>query len=233
MTLSSISLVPRSGAVNATSTGEGPTKFGWMDLGIENGGKVSERQKATKVEEEYKNQLAAMRSERDELRAALQATKRSSQDPARVSDYEWHVELAAKGLAERDNYPIPHSVTTPNAFYEVMAAAALDAAGLRSLLARVARAEQNLEIIQKALRQADLEAGNARHRATNDAAASWAASIVSVPNGPSADDEPKERPGTSVQAAEPTETTGVRAPSTPRRRLHRAIRRSPVRIALR
>jgi hypothetical protein len=44
-----------------------------------------------------------------------------------MSDYEWLVELAAKGMAERDNHPMPRSVTTPEAFYEVMARAALDA----------------------------------------------------------------------------------------------------------
>jgi hypothetical protein len=41
---------------------------------------------------------------------------------ARVSDYEWLVELAAKGLAERDNHLMPKSVTTPEAFYEGMPA---------------------------------------------------------------------------------------------------------------
>jgi hypothetical protein len=91
-----------------------------------------------------------------------------------VSDYEWHVELAAKGMAERDNHPMPKCVTTPEAFYEVMARAALDATGLPALLERVARAdrmtstspgpsERDLEINQEALRQADIKAENARH----------------------------------------------------------------------
>ena len=44
---------------------------------------------------------------------------RSTTGPARtlpiVSDYEWLVELAAKGMAERDNHPMPKSVTTPEA----------------------------------------------------------------------------------------------------------------------
>jgi hypothetical protein len=61
-----------------------------------------------------------------------------------VSDYEWLVELAAKGLAERDNHLMPKSVTTPEAFYKVMARAALDAAGLQALLEDLARAEQEL-----------------------------------------------------------------------------------------
>jgi len=59
-----------------------------------------------------------------------------------MSDYEWLVELAAKGMAERDNHPMPRSVTTPEAFYEVMARAALEAIGLQTLLEELARAEQ-------------------------------------------------------------------------------------------
>jgi hypothetical protein len=74
---------------------------------------------------------------------------RFSTDPARtllaVSDYEWLVELAAKGMAERDDRPMPKSVTTPEAFYEVMARAALDAIGLPALLEELARAEQELK----------------------------------------------------------------------------------------
>src|ERR1700722_13475618 len=62
-----------------------------------------------------------------------------------VSDYEWLVELAAKGMAERDNHPMPKSVTTPEAFYEVMARAAPDAAGLQALLEQLRRAEQELK----------------------------------------------------------------------------------------
>jgi len=61
-----------------------------------------------------------------------------------VSDYESLVELAAKGMAERDNHPMPTSVTTPGAFYEVMARAALDAIGLQALLEELVRAEQDL-----------------------------------------------------------------------------------------
>ena len=81
-----------------------------------------------------------------------------------MSDYEWLVELAAKGLRERDNHPMPKSVTTPEAFYEVMARAALEAMGLPALLERVARAERELEITGEALLQADAKAKNARHR---------------------------------------------------------------------
>jgi hypothetical protein len=62
-----------------------------------------------------------------------------------MSDYEWLVALAAKGMAERDNHPMPKSVTTPEAFYEVMARAALDAIGLQALLEELARAVQEVE----------------------------------------------------------------------------------------
>ncbi len=62
-----------------------------------------------------------------------------------MSDYEWLVALAAKGMAERDNHPMPKSVTTPEAFYEVMARAALDAVGLQALLEELAGAVEELE----------------------------------------------------------------------------------------
>ena len=80
-----------------------------------------------------------------------------------VADYEWLVQLAAKGLRERDNFPMPKSVTTPEGFYEVMAAAALDGIDLRALLERLARAEQELETIRASLRQGDTQAENGRH----------------------------------------------------------------------
>jgi hypothetical protein len=68
-----------------------------------------------------------------------------------VSDYEWLVELAAKGMAERDNHPMPASVNTPEAFYEVMARAALDAFDLRALLDEVGalRAERELRVTEE------------------------------------------------------------------------------------
>jgi hypothetical protein len=84
------------------------------------------------------------------------------------------VELAGKGLAERDNHPMPTSVKTPEAFYETMARAALDAVGLQALLERVARAERKLRISDQiriqAVNQAlsgwaDAKAENARLRA--------------------------------------------------------------------
>ena len=81
-----------------------------------------------------------------------------------VSDYESLVDLAAKGMAERDNHPMHPSVTTPEAFYEVMARAALDAVGLRALLERLAEAERELETMQETSKHADAEARGARHR---------------------------------------------------------------------
>ena len=127
------------------------------------GATVSTRRKAKEAEKLYMAQLAALQSERDKLRAALKAA-RSQQDFVHVSDYEWYVELAGKGLAQRDRVPMPPSVTTPGGFYEIMAGAALDAIGLGALLSRMARAERDLEIIQDALRQADAKAESARHR---------------------------------------------------------------------
>jgi hypothetical protein len=80
-----------------------------------------------------------------------------------VSDYEWRMQLAAKGLRDRDSHPMPKSVTTREAFYEVMASAALDGIDLRALLERVERAERELETIRETLRQADVQSENARH----------------------------------------------------------------------
>ena len=136
---------------------------------------VQQKQRARKALRHYEAQIAALEGERDELRAALGAA-RNRHRVGGVSDYEWHVELAAKGLAQRDKYPMPPSVTTSEGFYEVMAGAALDATGLLDLLERVARAERNLEAIQDALRQADAKVENARHRTMTDETA---------PSGPS------------------------------------------------
>jgi len=108
-----------------------------------------------------------------------------------VSDYEWQVKLAAKGMAERDNHPMPKSVTTPEAFYEVVAGAALDAIDLRTLLNRMTRAERELEIIQDALRLADTKAKNARHQARTDEAPSSESSIASILRGSSTSPGPE------------------------------------------
>jgi hypothetical protein len=124
---------------------------------------TKKRSKPKVAEEQHRTQLVALRSERDELRAALRAA-RSQDNFTHVSDYEWYVELAGKGLAQREKFPMPPSVTTPEAFYGIMAAAALDAIGLRALLNRMAQGERNLETIQDELRQADANAEKARHR---------------------------------------------------------------------
>jgi hypothetical protein len=47
---------------------------------------------------------------------------------------------------------MPRSVTTPKAFYKVMAGAALDAIDLPSLLGQLERANQELEISRRLLR---------------------------------------------------------------------------------
>jgi hypothetical protein len=80
-----------------------------------------------------------------------------------VSDYEWLVELAAKGMAERDNHPMPRSVTTPEAFYEVMARAALDAFDLQALLDEVGalRAERDLKISEEVSTQVNADTATA------------------------------------------------------------------------
>jgi hypothetical protein len=96
---------------------------------------------------EQRTQIAALQSEPDELSAALAGLTR--QDVVSMPDYERHVEVAAKGIAERDNHPMPKSVTTPEAFYEIMARAALDAVGFRTLLERLAQPERDLEITQE------------------------------------------------------------------------------------
>lgn len=120
-----------------------------------------------RAKHQYEAQITALRAECDALRAALPAAG-NRQRTVGGSDYEWHVEVAAKGLAQRDKYPMPPWVTTREEFYEFMAGAALDATGLRDLLERIARAERNLEAIQGALNQADVNAENARHRAMTD-----------------------------------------------------------------
>jgi hypothetical protein len=115
-----------------------------------------------------RTEIAASQRKSEGLSATSPAPAR--QGGVSTAAYEWQVTLAAKGLAERDNHPIPKSVTTPEAFYEVMAAAALDATDLRALLERAPRAEQELETIQDALRQADSEAKDARHQRRSDEA---------------------------------------------------------------
>jgi hypothetical protein len=142
-----------------------------------------------------------------------------------MSDYESQLKLAAKGLAERDTHPMPNSVTTPEEFYEVMAAAVLEAIDLPALLERVARAELELEIIQEALREADIEAQNARHKPMSDGGSSEEPTILSIlkgasSRGPMRTDNPRPGP----LSREPEQSGGVderrRLPAMPPR-LHR------------
>lgn len=100
-------------------------------------------------------------------------------------DYEWLVGLAAKGLAERDSRPMPKSVTTPEAFYEVMARAALDAVGFPALLERVARAERRVRTTDEALKReramngwTNAKAENARLRTVIDETCSERSSVA-------------------------------------------------------
>jgi hypothetical protein len=79
-----------------------------------------------------------------------------------ASDYERYVRLAARGMAERDNYPMPSTVTTPEMFYEVMADAALHAIEFPVLLGRLERANQQLQINQEVLRPADTNSEDSR-----------------------------------------------------------------------
>ena len=74
------------------------------------------------------------------------------------------MEPAANGLSERDNHPMPGSVTTPEAFYKVMACAALDAIGSQAFLKRVARAERKLRISGATKTRADAKLANAYRR---------------------------------------------------------------------
>jgi hypothetical protein len=102
-----------------------------------------------------------------------------------MSDYGRQVKLGAKALAERDSHIMPIAATTPEAFYELMAAAVLDAIDLPALLERVARAEQELEIVRQALRRADIEAEKARHKAMTDGEASEESTFASILRGSS------------------------------------------------
>ena len=111
-------------------------------------------------EQQYKGQIAALQAERDELRAALAAL--SHQDVVSISGYDQYVKVAARGMAERDDHSMPESVTTPEAFYEVMAGAALDAVGFRVLVERLARTRREPEITQESLRRVSARSKHAR-----------------------------------------------------------------------
>jgi hypothetical protein len=86
--------------------------------------------------------IASLQEERDELRAALDVL--SSGDAVSTAEYQQFVERSALGMAERDDQPLPRSVTTRGGFYEVMAGAALEAIGLQTLLERIPPTERQL-----------------------------------------------------------------------------------------
>ena len=91
---------------------------------------------SAETEKGYEAQIAALQAERDELQSALEAVG-AQLELISVSEYREFERLAAKGLAERETYPLPKSVTTSAGFYELMAREALNAMSLRSLLERV------------------------------------------------------------------------------------------------
>lgn len=103
----------------------------------------SERTALRSERDTMRSERDVLKTERDEFRAILAALTR--QDRVGTPDYEWHMELAAKGMAERDNHPMPKSVRTREAFYKIMAGAALDAIDLRALLDRMTRTERYLD----------------------------------------------------------------------------------------
>ena len=122
---------------------------------------ASENPKTQEAEEQqYKAQIAALQSERDELTAALAALTR--QDVVSISGYRQYVKVAAKGMAERDSHSMPESVTTPEAFYEVMAGAALDAVGFRALVERLARAVREPGTTHEPVKRAAARSKHAR-----------------------------------------------------------------------
>jgi hypothetical protein len=100
------------------------------------------RRKRVAMEQEVR--IAALQSECDALRAALDAL--THHDAVTMSEYGRYVEASAKGIAERDTYPMPRSVATRKAFYEIMADAALEAIDLRSLMESLPRADRQLKI---------------------------------------------------------------------------------------
>lgn len=126
---------------------------------------ASEYAKTEGTEEQlYKEKIAALQSERDELSAALATLTR--QDVVSIPRDRQYVKVAAKGMAERDTRSMPESVTTPEAFYQVMAGAALDAVGFRALVERLARAERERETTREPLRRTGARSKHARSRST-------------------------------------------------------------------
>jgi hypothetical protein len=86
------------------------------------------------------------------------STPPARRDVVGAPEYGRYLKMAAQGMAERDNYPMPKSVTTPEMFYEVMARAALDAIDFRVLLGQLERANQQLRSSQETSRRSDTSA---------------------------------------------------------------------------
>jgi hypothetical protein len=126
------------------------------------GSVASENPKTEEAEvQQYKAEIAALQAERAELSAAITELRR--QHVVSTSDFERYVEVAAKGMAERDSYPMPESVTTPEAFYKVMAAAALHAIGPRTLPGISSANRVEPAITQEPRRRTDTNSKRARH----------------------------------------------------------------------
>ena len=113
-------------------------------------------------DQQYKAEIAALQAERAELSAAITELNRKS--VVSTSDFDRYVEVAAKGMAERDSYPMPESVTTPEAFYKVMAAAALEAIGRRALPGVTSAHGRRSESTQEQRRRPDTNSKRVRHR---------------------------------------------------------------------
>ena len=126
---------------------------------------VEEREAEEVRDQQHKAQLAALEAECSELRATIAELRR--QNDVNASDLEGYVAVAAKGMAERDSHPMPVSVTTPEAFYKIMAAAALKAIGPRALLGLTNMKEREPNITQEPRRPPGVNSKRARHRRLN------------------------------------------------------------------
>jgi hypothetical protein len=124
--------------------------------------KDQQRKAEEAKDQQYKAEIAALQAERAELRAAITELNRES--VVSTSDFDRYVEVAAKGMAERDSYPMPESVTTPEAFYKIMAAAALEAIGPRALPGVTSAHRGKPERTQEPRRRPDANSKRVRHR---------------------------------------------------------------------
>ena len=113
-----------------------------------------------KTEGRHRDRRSAMKAEPTRLNPAPAQPAR--QDVVGASGYGQYLKMAARGMAERDDYPMPKSVTTAERFYEVMARAALDAIDFRVLLGQLERANQQLHITQDVLRLSETSAEDSR-----------------------------------------------------------------------